>query len=249
MESPQGKSKGGNGGVVSSYLWRCLGDTVSCGAAQFDPLTPSQVSLSCVFPAAGHNGRHPKNWLSGNPTVQPAVQAAGTNLKDTAFDEVGASAVANAQTPQPCSVGPLDDLSAGPFTERVEQSGLTGTFSSALAELTVTSEVTETDGRLSSTGTNAVSMGGSRKHGYINFSFGLDTQPARNPGLVLSIVNYLVCIRSRVKNMTRSFEHREAGNRDVTSSMAQLHLYRRPGWLRRRPGWASLGRPSLLSAM
>ena len=67
--------------------------------------------------------------------------------------------------------------------------------------------------------------------------------------MVLSIVNYLVCIRSRVKNMTRSFEHREAGNRDVTSSMAQLHLYRRPGWLWRRPGWASLGRPSLSSAM
>ena len=118
MESPQEKSKGRNGGGVSSYLWRCPGETVSCGAAQFDPLTPSQVSLSSVIPAAGHNGRHPKNWLSGNPTVQPAVQAAGTNLKDTAFDEVGASAVANAQTPQPGSVGPLDDLSAGPFTDR-----------------------------------------------------------------------------------------------------------------------------------
>ena len=110
-----GKIKGENGGVVSSYLWRCPGETVSFGAAQFVPLTPSQVSLSNVFPAAGHNGRHPKNWLSGNPTVQPAVQAAGTDLKDTAFDEVGASAVANAQTPQPGSVGPLDDLS----TDRV----------------------------------------------------------------------------------------------------------------------------------
>ena len=89
-------------------------------------------------------------------------------------------------------------------------------------------------------------MGGSRKLGYINFGFGLDTQPARSPGLVLSIVNYLVCIRSRVKNMTRSFEHREAGNRDVTSSMAQLHLYRRPGWLWRRPGWASRGAPEFV---
>ena len=104
---------------VSAYLWRCPGETVSFGVAQFVPLTPSQVSLSNVFPAAGHNGRHPKNWLSGNPTVQPAVQAAGTDLKDTAFDEVGASAVANAQTPQPGSVGPLEDLSAGPFTDRV----------------------------------------------------------------------------------------------------------------------------------
>ena len=108
-----------------------------------------------MFPAAGHNGRHPKNWLSGNPTVQPAVQAAGTNLKDTAFDEVGASAVANAQTPQPGNAGPLDDLSAGPFTERVAL-WLHGTFTRVLAE-TVPSEVTETDGRLSSTGTNAVS--------------------------------------------------------------------------------------------
>ena len=83
-------------------------------------------------------------------------------------------------------------------------------------------------------------MGGSRKLGYINFGFGLDTQPARSPGLVLSIVNYLLCIRSRVKNMTRSFEHREAGNRDVTNSMAQLHLFRRPGLL-----WSdgSCGRP------
>ena len=27
----------------------------------------------------GHNGRHPKDWLSGNPTVQRAEQAAGTS--------------------------------------------------------------------------------------------------------------------------------------------------------------------------
>ena len=64
--------------------------------------------------------------------------------------------------------------------------------------------------------------------------------------MVLSIVNYLVCIRSRVKNMTRSFEHREAGNRDVTISMAQLHLFKRPGWLRRRPGLASRGAPEFV---
>ena len=91
---------------------------------------------------------------------------------------------------------------------------------------------------LLNTGTNAVSMGGSRKLGYINFGFGLDTQPARSTGLVFSIVNFLVCIRSRFKNLTRSFEHREAGNRDVTSSMAQHHLYRRPGWLWRWSGEA-----------
>ena len=34
VESPHGKSKGGNGGVVSTYLWRCPGETVSCGASQ-----------------------------------------------------------------------------------------------------------------------------------------------------------------------------------------------------------------------
>ena len=61
-----------------------------------------------------------------------------------------------------------------------------------------------------------------RKLGYINFGFGLDTQPARSPVLVLFIVNYLVCIRSRVTNMTRSFEHREAGNRAVTSSIGSV---------------------------
>ena len=96
----------------------------TCGAAQekqsaaaLPSLTPSRpprfLCLACFRPLAT-TGRHPKNWLSGNPTAQPAVQAAGTNL-----DEDGASAVANAQTPQPGSVGPLDDLSAGPFTERV----------------------------------------------------------------------------------------------------------------------------------
>ena len=45
-----------------------------------------------------------------------------------------------------------------------------------------------------------------RKLGWINFGFGLDTQPARSLVLVLFIVNYLVCMRSRVTNMTRSFE-------------------------------------------
>ena len=55
-----------------------------------------------------------------------------------------------------------------------------------------------------------------RKLGYINFGFGLDTQPDRSPVLVLFIVNYLVCIRSRVANVTRSFEHREVGNRAVS---------------------------------
>ena len=49
-----------------------------------------------------------------------------------------------------------------------------------------------------------------RKLGYINFGFGLETQPAKSPVLVLFIVNYLVCIRSRVTNMTRLFEHRGA---------------------------------------
>ena len=43
----------------------------TCGAAQFDPFPPSQVFLSGVFPAAGHNGRHPKNWLSGTPLDSP----------------------------------------------------------------------------------------------------------------------------------------------------------------------------------
>ena len=61
-----------------------------------------------------------------------------------------------------------------------------------------------------------------RKLGYINFGFGLDTQPARSPVLVFFIVNYLVCIRSRATNMTRSFEHREAGNRAVTSSIGSV---------------------------
>ena len=233
MESLQGKIKGENEGVVSAYLWRCPGETVSCGAAQFVPLSPSLVSLSGVFLAAGHNGRHPKNWLSGNPTVQPAVQAAGTDLKDTAFDEVGASAVANAQTPQPGSVGPLDDLS----TDRVAL-WLHGYFHARTRGAHCTQRG---HGNRRSPFLYAYQRrfdGGSRKLGYINFGFGLDTQPARSTGLVLSIVNFLVCIRSRFKNMTRSFEHREAGNRDVTSSMAQHHLCRRPGWLWRWSGAA-----------
>ena len=115
VEPPQENRERGKRGV--QFLSTCgaaQGKQSAAALTQFDP----QVSLSGVFPAAGHNGRHPKNWLSGDPSVQRAVQAAGTNLKDTAFDEVGASAVANAQTPQSGNVGPLDDLSAGPFTER-----------------------------------------------------------------------------------------------------------------------------------
>ena len=74
--------------------------------------------LCLGFLAAGHTGRHPENWLSGHPTVQLAVQAAGTNLEGTAFVEVGTSAVTTSQTPLPGNVGPLYDLSADPFTER-----------------------------------------------------------------------------------------------------------------------------------
>ena len=40
--------------------------------------------------------------------------------------------------------------------------------------------------------------------------------------LVLFIVNYLVCIHSRVVKAARSFEHREAGNRAVTSSIGSV---------------------------
>ena len=67
-----------------------------------------------------------------------------------------------------------------------------------------------------------------RKLGYINFGFVLDTQPARSPVLVLFIVNYLVCTRSRVTNMTRSFEHREADEfhwlRDVLPVVGHKHV-------------------------
>ena len=35
------------------------------------PHPPSPVSLSGVFPATGHNGRHPKNWLLGTPLCSP----------------------------------------------------------------------------------------------------------------------------------------------------------------------------------
>ena len=66
METPQGKSKGANGGVVSIYLWRCPGQTVSFGAAQlYTNRPPFEVCLG--FLAAGQDGRHPKNWLSGIP--------------------------------------------------------------------------------------------------------------------------------------------------------------------------------------
>ena len=53
-KSPQGKSKGENGGGVSAYLWRCPGETVSCGAAQFDPTRPPFVL--CL----GFSGRSPR---------------------------------------------------------------------------------------------------------------------------------------------------------------------------------------------
>ena len=99
----------------------------SCGAAQekqsaaaLPSSTPPALPLKFVwgFLAAGHDGRHPKNRLSGNSTVQVAVQAAGTNLEGTAFVEVSTSSVTTAQTPLPGNVGPLYDLSSGPFTER-----------------------------------------------------------------------------------------------------------------------------------
>ena len=82
----------------------------TCGAAQekqsaaaLPSSTPPALPWCFVwgFLAAGHKGHHPENWLSGNP------------LYSTAFVEVGTSAVATAQTPQPGNVGPLDDLVGG----------------------------------------------------------------------------------------------------------------------------------------
>ena len=99
----------------------------SCGAARekqsgaaLPSSTPPALPLCFVwgFLAAGHDGRHPKNWLSGNPTVQLAVQAAETNLEGAAFVEVSTSSVTTAQTALPGNVGPLYDLWSGPFTER-----------------------------------------------------------------------------------------------------------------------------------
>ena len=56
----------------------------TCGAAQekqsaaaLPSSTPPALPWCFVwgFLAAGHDGRHSENWLSGNPTVQPAVLA------------------------------------------------------------------------------------------------------------------------------------------------------------------------------
>ena len=86
---------------------------LTCGAAQEKQsaaVLPSSTPPA-GFLAVGHDGRHPKNWLSG-------VQAAGTTLEGTAFVKVGTSAVATFQTPLPGNVGPVYCLSAGPFTQR-----------------------------------------------------------------------------------------------------------------------------------
>ena len=198
-------------------------------------LTSLRVRFGEFHDGRGRAGRHPKNWLSGNPTVQPVVQGAGTNL-----DEDGASAVANAQTPQPGSVGPLDDLSAGPFIERVAL-WLHGYFHARTRGAHYTQRGHGNRQSPFLYGYQPRFDGGVRGSSATSTSVSAWTRSRPGvQGWSLSIVNYLVCIRSRVKNMTRSFEHRGAGIRDVTRSMAQLHLYRRPVWLwRRRPG----GRP------
>jgi len=60
------------------------------------------------------------------------------------------------------------------------------------------------------------------KLGYNNFCVGLDTQPAKSPGLILFVVCYFVCIRYAVTNMTRSFERRRAGNIAVTQFVGSV---------------------------
>jgi len=47
--------------------------------------------------------------------------------------------------------------------------------------------------------------------GYNNFCVGLDTQPAKSPGLILFVACYYVCIRYAITNMQRSFERRRNG--------------------------------------
>merc|ERR1712136_377137 len=60
------------------------------------------------------------------------------------------------------------------------------------------------------------------KLGYNNFCVGLDTQPAKSPGLILFVVCYFVCIRYAVTSMTRSFELRRAGNIAVTKFVGSV---------------------------
>ena len=75
VEPPQENREREKESSVSADLWRCPGETVSCGAAQLDSCCPPW--FPCLgFLAAGHNGRHPKNWLSGTPCT----------VRDGAFD-------------------------------------------------------------------------------------------------------------------------------------------------------------------
>ena len=66
-KSPQRKSKGGNGGGVSAYLWRCPGETVSCGAAQLYPTRPPLVLCLGFFWPLVTTGAIPRTGFQVSP--------------------------------------------------------------------------------------------------------------------------------------------------------------------------------------
>ena len=72
--------KGEKGGGVSAYLWRFPGETVSCGAAQFDPSRPPRfLGLGCFWPLAT-TGAIPRTGFQAPPcTVRCTVRDGSFN--------------------------------------------------------------------------------------------------------------------------------------------------------------------------
>ena len=66
-KSPQRKSKGGNGGGVSAYLWRCPGETVSCGAPHLYPTRPPLVLCLGFFWPLVTTGAIPRTGFQVSP--------------------------------------------------------------------------------------------------------------------------------------------------------------------------------------
>ena len=59
------------GSSVSADVWRCPGETVSCGAAQFDPSRPPRfLCLGCFRPLAT-TGAIPRTGFQAPPLYSP----------------------------------------------------------------------------------------------------------------------------------------------------------------------------------